>query len=499
MVANIVDDFIVMSLMSGNDYIPKVRGYVLQISWVRYCENLRSNQQALESKLLFNSSTSKFNLPLLKTIMASGHDLSGPIIRDSRGLFTVSHPRSLLGTLTTKYFKSTPIYEEIEEKSSQRWKVEVFVSADSSQQQKIWLASAFGRTAKEAVHLAALNGLKSQILLNLVKEKHGPIASEQLHASLVEQMDMIKHELRSILTPFSDQNNHMTKDQINAATLQNPGIVEGKTEEERRKMAEDCLTGIAWVSEYFSGRCRDYGYLYPFRYSPSINHIINSVPASFVPKLLKEGVEKPMNPIEFCFSLMPLTGEKYIPTEFKPLISDSSISDLYSKPEWVVTELDSNLDRIQNAVRKYIEQRPQLAAANTLKPSLCFRHKNYQQSKHSLKALESFTFTPPAPPSPAMKPLDHKSPMVCLIESMEHQNQFIVGESQFMKKKNDDLENLDSKFKLKMASIQTTTKQPNQEQTRSFSTFLQNKGQTKGKIGFSIDFNRVSKFIRLLK
>jgi len=293
----LINDFIFLNILQGNDYIPKLRwGSVL---WDYYRElkrvEMKNEILYLEDK---NEINGKFMEEVVRKMRTHFHNNQEP-----------HHPKSILHNIMAKYAMVLPIhYEELKTPMSSNYRIQIKVGGEP-------LAIGEGLTAKIATKNAAVKAIEENLLLNLMKKR------------------LTKEEGKEF------------EDAILVARTTNEV-------EDTPNQTEKFSEGLLWLMEYMKGNCVNYRYFYPFSAAPSIEYFASELPTLNF-KLEKDST-LPQSPLEFLMAVMPVQGEAYIPKAFRPLMaSPSPISDLYVKSSpWTLKTLEGNLHRLQEAILK---------------------------------------------------------------------------------------------------------------------------------------------------
>lgn len=319
----LLSDLAFISVLSGNDYLPKLRGFNLERVWDAYLDARAKNLFAPEVPL-YDSSTRTINAEFLAHLLQPKYQTTSvPEFKESR------NARSALTTMLQKFAHGAEVLRE-EVTTANGVTSRVFVD-------KVLLAEAEAPTLRSARNLAA------QAALGIKEESEEPPADSPLFKLLAERVpDLNAKTYLSWLKRFLP-----SEEELNAPP---------PTEEVVRTSVAEFLKGVVWVMEYLGGSCHDYGYRYTPSFAPSVVHVrkhVREVPLSFTFK----SDAQPLAPLPFFLALMPPNSEdalKFVPAEYKHLLApDSPLADLYHGDEadmrWL-QEPERCIERIKQAV-----------------------------------------------------------------------------------------------------------------------------------------------------
>jgi 5'-3' exonuclease len=285
-----------ISVLSGNDYLPKLRGFHIEKVWNSYME-ARANNTFAPTVPLYDTPTRTINADFLAHLLKRCAET--PVREPSES----KNARSALATMLQKYLSVQLRKEEASTAGG------VFVS-------RVYVDDVLLAEAEAgSVHQARLRAAKVALGLSETDE---PSIDSPLYRLLAERVPSL--EAKSYLSNL--KRFLPSEEELNAPP---------PSEQVLKDAVADYLKGVVWVMEYLGGSCNDYGYRYTSALNPSVAHIRQhaaSVPLSFTFK----SDARPLAPLPFFLSLMPPNSQdalKFVPAEFKHLLApDSPVADL---------------------------------------------------------------------------------------------------------------------------------------------------------------------------
>jgi len=231
-----VNDFIFLTLLNGNDYFPKLKGfnYILSLEEYFKSENYLIDFNSIESTISID-----WNLffKILKT--TNTYDKKKGNQKDS--LNKELNPKVILLNLFSKTLGKNLIFKD-ESSGIGNWKVDVYFEDKK-------LIQDFGTTKKEAhknVSLKILNEIKNEkFLLKFLPEHVKP-------SEMIFECDRILNKVEEEGEGEGEGERKVDKDEVddNVIDIQN--------------LLQNYFEGVIWVLKYLSGECSDYSFYFKF-------------------------------------------------------------------------------------------------------------------------------------------------------------------------------------------------------------------------------------------
>uniref|UniRef100_A0A7S4I337 Xrn1 N-terminal domain-containing protein n=1 Tax=Vannella robusta TaxID=1487602 RepID=A0A7S4I337_9EUKA len=404
----VIDDFLVLSLFNGNDYVPRLRPFSFMKVLGAYGLVKRSDKYANENlwQQPLANSLEEFNSPALNQDMlrsifkavSFANTCDKQLFREHKTPAKISEfIRTTIGEEKFKYKlmespgKSVQIGLYFEEKL-----LGYGIGTDSDTAQ---------RTA-DSMSLFHLKQLYQQIKASTIFEMPDSMCA----------LDSVKDTWRGYYTEEKSFRFDPT------------------TPEEVQLQVELYLKGIAWIMEYFSGRCLDYTFYYPFTAGPTSNDLANNQTLT-KPIDISLVEPKPLRPVDFLLSVSPVDNCKdFVPMEFAEFIQSNvkKLKGLNTAP-WR-KDFHDILSNISSSVDDYMQEKctkmPTIQTSNTLNPSYVFMAPTKDLQKN-------YEFNPPRTPEKQTLKLKPDS-LVCLSTNgpnLRSRTAFANPNNPFMKKK----------------------------------------------------------------
>jgi hypothetical protein len=316
----IIEDFIFLSLLNGNDYFPKIRGYNFINTMMDYFNSdsflIDFNENDLTIKINW-----KFFFQILKVKEFNEKSNSN-----------YDNPKSKLTLIFSKTFGKNLIYHHPDE-SNENF-VEIYFDTEKLVEYK--------GSSKKNAHLVS-----SQMVLDSLSDEEFLKKFLPKHVKPNEMLIEIDRILESI-----------TEDE----PLEEP------IKDNLNDLFQNYFEGVIWVFQYLSGICSNYSFYFKFENFPTNikEKIFKDV------YQLEEKLVKPLPPAVFCLILTPL---KHINTfikieELRNLVNHEDVKDLFHgnfKQLQVVWNQENAIQRIENAIEKNLKNVKGLSFKSTLK------------------------------------------------------------------------------------------------------------------------------------
>jgi hypothetical protein len=362
-------DLVLLLIMNGNDYLPKLRGSSgfnkLFHTYLRLLKN--SLEKGEPSPYLIDPVTLQYNLSFCKTFFQVLADIAPQNLAPSEEMVPYQQsitPLSNLYSMVDSGFLPQPaIFEKVPN-----------AKADGKDIMRLSIGKSGTDKAYtfELQHTSSFTSLKQskQVLANMALE-------EILGADYMEWNDcMIGNESKDD-DEFDDEKSDYDQSGPRYSweiSVPAPGSV------------EEYLKGMIWnLASYQDGVCSDYGYNYGRRMSPTAEEMVSYLEQAenegrIIDRssLLGESFISPLNAGMSCLAALPSQVSHLIPQPYRTLSLDSSIDDIYGtcmSPEANVFDLESFRERVEEKIgnaawdyqTKYIQQTKQVQSGRRVR------------------------------------------------------------------------------------------------------------------------------------
>ena len=367
---SVIDDFILISLFNGNDYIPRLRPFDFMKVWSAYSLLRRSK---FGSKPLWHQ-------PLATSLQ----DYTCPSIDQEqlKTLFKVASysrqmDKELFDEFKTAENITTHIHETLSDRKFEYRPMECFLQG--SYQVGMYcdgklLGYGIGKSpeaAQEASYGTSMTRLKS-----MYQEKN--LERVRTLPDHLCSMSSIRDQFRGYYQEEEDYK------------------YEPQNKEERDLQHKLYLTGIAWIMEYFAGRCLDYRFHYPFSSAPIIQEFVqDQILSKPVPIHRSDALAQ--NPVEFLMTVSPQKQcAQFVSSCFQGFIQKHQefLTNLDDAP-WrrnfhtIVESIHTTMSGWMQSIKPQVLESAQ--RSNTLSPSHVFMSLTADFRKR-------FSFIPPKSP-----------------------------------------------------------------------------------------------------
>jgi 5'-3' exonuclease len=316
----IIEDFIFLSLLNGNDYFPKIRGYNFANTLKDY---FTSNSYLIDYNE--NDLTIKINWKFFFQILKVKEF-------NQKSNTNYEHPKSKLTLIFSKSFGKNLIYHHPDESNENL--VEVYF---------------------DTVKLMEYNG---------TSKKDAHLKSSQMILDSLSNEEFLKKFLPSHVEP----NEMMIEIDRILETVASEEPSEQPLEHNLNDLFQNYFEGVIWVFQYLSGICSNYSFYFKFENFPT-NIKENNFKETYQ---LEEKLVKPLPPAVFCLILIPL---KHVHTfikneELRNLVNHEDVKDLFHgnfKQLQEVWNQENSIQRIEKAVEKNLQNAKGLKFKSTLK------------------------------------------------------------------------------------------------------------------------------------
>lgn len=348
----VIDDFVLLSILSGNDYMPRLRRFSLLPTWKRYCavrKGKKFRRQSLWSVSVSadGSHVAKLNSALLREVGASSSKRSAREENDSG-----SHgqsPRSILAMLASRHRLGLL---HVSEPMMVAGEYECTVTLGKN---------VIGRgrhdLKKKAQFLAVSEALP--VVEQMAEKKQLSAESQALLESLNE---------RNVPTEEAEMVHQM----------------------------ESFTQGIAWVMEYFNGRCADYSFLFPYSTGPTLDALTDWAESTGGTISLAQSSDPPLSPIEFSLALLPENkASLYVRKPFADVLKKEEVSAKLKSSSWM-RDAPEVMKHLQSSVKDFIttkectKEAARLHSMNAFSPALLF-----SRFPNGRFDTEKYVFSPP--------------------------------------------------------------------------------------------------------
>ncbi|KAL6073152.1 hypothetical protein QOT17_005121 [Balamuthia mandrillaris] len=346
-------DLTFISLLAGNDYLPKLRGLSLPETWKSYL-HLRTTKE-YENKRLFNLEESHLDVPFFAQIWAMQKFQIA--LKDSRK--SEQNVRSIFHYMRSKYLVGSAASNLFQkEKSEQGSKLLTY----SLKLNGVKLGTATAKSGKEAQTILCRQALgilnedsesskvtidaSSSPLFKMMKEQHKGITEDFYYSAIANYWDDIT--VIGVDSVASTIENQVTK--TYQRKKKNTELITALTPEQIASRVKQYMQGIVWAMHYLQGKCIDYSYHYPLAISPQPTEVIEHVP--HVDFRCAHSDTTPPLPLPFLMALLPSNSphlKSHLPEAYQHLLETSSeLADLYhgeTEEQWASTSPLSLFER----------------------------------------------------------------------------------------------------------------------------------------------------------
>lgn len=361
----IIDDFTVISLFSGNDYVPKLDPYIYLKIWEGYCAI--KNSERFKNQYIWKSEPK-----------SDGYEstLNGSMIKN---LFKwVNWTTSLEKKLYQEHNSGSKLARSIKEFLGEENFSYYLKSFEKGRYCYVLKYKGKDLSFGVSDDLEKAQTIADQIALK--KLKH-----------LYFNAKAANYDFDKIDDNYCDLELACGHDNFKGFYEETPEFrYDPETKEELDLQMELYLKGISWIMQYYNANCLDYSYYYPFTEGPLAKTLATS-PLLEKPISFPKSDSVAINPVDFLFSVCPVDNCKnFLPKEFTPYVEQNLtlLKDL-DTASWR-KQFHSILDSISTSVRSF-ETSVEITNANCFAPSLMFTRATESSKKF-------FSFSPPALP-----------------------------------------------------------------------------------------------------
>eukprot|EP00211_Chloroparvula_japonica_P000989 CAMPEP_0119125512 /NCGR_PEP_ID=MMETSP1310-20130426/4751_1 /TAXON_ID=464262 /ORGANISM="Genus nov. species nov., Strain RCC2339" /LENGTH=964 /DNA_ID=CAMNT_0007115587 /DNA_START=31 /DNA_END=2922 /DNA_ORIENTATION=+ len=396
-----VDDFIFMSLLSGNDYLPTMEGYRMIKTWEKYVKVRQTDKSPL---VTFGDNGSSLQIHAVTTRLLANSSTNNQVNFIRIG----DDPRRMVEFLWGTIFREQCHFRLFPERGTMIWTGEP-VSR-----------TVVGMTPKTASTLLALEYLLPGSPLDIIMRRHFPadkyaetrafldssrpriwkflgnmVDSDVLLEENPKRAAFMEGQLMEYMTSSPGKNVPPPKwpspDDKSAKDLANflephvttdrwfgvPTIRAGQLDDPTSMMRDPSTTGdghrkerftryfqmMGWVKEYFRGHCLDYGFIYPFLNPPNVADVQEFAEGVLYPPRC---MRNPLTPAEVSLYLLPVEATRafcyphlqgLVAVEDSPFVQTlRGVDDLFGRRvNFVGRELLlQNLIEDTNSIRKHL-------------------------------------------------------------------------------------------------------------------------------------------------
>jgi len=385
----VVEDFALLSLFIGNDYLPRMKQFSFGYVWNAYCV-LRRKKYRNTSLWLHKTGLSQADVPA----------------KINQVFFQDIYEKSMIAAQCDRMVYETHQNPKL---CSQFWLNEIknvsFTYQTLPGESQSGLETLFG---SEGVFV----GLYANE--ELISRGYGLDEEQAKINADISAIPKLKQLYNAYLVETNTQPDLKMQPYLDEPISDNSGF-DPVTPEEHSLRLQLYLQGIAWIMEYFSGRCLDYSYVFPFSSGPTFEEFVKN-PALLHPVNAPKSNDMPLNPIEFLLSVSPLEKcSSVIHPQFSEMAESlpSEFVSVSSSPIWR-KDISALLENCKSVVSEYIgahTRAHELREVNQLAPALMFTTK--PDAAPLVHSGEVYYFNPPSTPEKQNFDLP-RSGVVCL-------------------------------------------------------------------------------------
>lgn len=333
-----IDDFCFLSLLNGNDYVPRLRGYNYLFSWNEYCQ-IKSNEPDLfltEFSFSDNGYHLKLNLAFLKQL------LKNEFLQKVKSL--AYNPKSFLIYLIGRLYRNHVI-EYVDAISSQGCKITIILKKNNSSH---IIGKGVGITKTMAKEKAVIDALDGGELFSLV---HSDYKLSRKGYDNLKQLLLKEYNKKNEIMPTQRTNKELVP----------------------------YFEGMLWTIQYLKANCINFSFQFNHR-AISIDDVKN-MPNDYI-EISQQKTnymeDEALQPHEFMMSILPWSCKDLIPAELQQLMERGSpLEDLYhgSLEEIQQRWKDPNaIERMKIAIGKRVRETK--LEAMPLQPTIKFTQKS---------------------------------------------------------------------------------------------------------------------------
>eukprot|EP01124_Arcella_intermedia_P020903 TRINITY_DN2850_c0_g1_i1.p1 TRINITY_DN2850_c0_g1~~TRINITY_DN2850_c0_g1_i1.p1 ORF type:complete len:616 (+),score=138.74 TRINITY_DN2850_c0_g1_i1:377-2224(+) len=357
-------DFVVLSILNGNDYLPKFFGSNQDKLWKRYQELKRSD---LSYQYLYDINTSSVNIIFLERLVdkIQCRVPYPPLYLDDEN-FSIFE-KQIQCLLNSKRKVATPNNEDVQGDQNELNNVKkellieeknLHVEVEGDTEGEIE-GEVEGEVEGEAEGEVEVEGEVGEVKVD-GEVVDGEVVDGEVVDGEVEGVAEVKVDGEVV----DGEAEGVTEVEIEGEGEIVEGEVEGEGEiEDEEEIEGDCvldpgmiekawqsydpnnhvkfyLEGLAWCTKsYLTGECGDIGWYYPYQVSPTntaIKDFLKEGICSYVPAPMS--TTEPLHPVQFCLTVLPPTAIGFIPSPLATLLSEEgSLRDLFYPPQRLIS------------------------------------------------------------------------------------------------------------------------------------------------------------------
>ena len=374
---NVIDDFTLLSLFNGNDYVPRLKKFSFQYAWNSYCYLKRSyfadqrlwvqNNNGLNGKYVPPSINQDF--------LAAIFSVSDFIVHTDQELFKIHQIPAKVAQFMIDF---------IEKHSETKFETKVLPPGHP-------LPSNLQSVPRNATRVGLYNGSE------LLGQGYGPHNDAATSSALWKSIPNLKHIYHEQLVKMEKHVAYIAaqpekpeyfEDSQKVYYVEEPGDrFDPSTEHELEEQLQTYIHALGWIMEYFSGHCLNYSFCYPYSSAPDINQFSTS-PKLLEPIQVPQTDDIPLKPIEFLLSVAPFDCvSKFTHPDFLHL--SEKLKAQLQNVHWR-KDLASILHQIDSNVGEFISANSHFTQLNQFNSTLMF----VPRSQLNHLAYRNYVFTP---------------------------------------------------------------------------------------------------------
>jgi hypothetical protein len=409
----VADDFILLSLMSGNDYVPGLMSYDFKMMWAAYKSVKRNGSPEFCGKFVFDAKTRVVNWPMLVEILGRVGKNDPDFVLDEGPCQGRLNPRQLINELLAQGGDEAVFEVDAQAPQHDGMVVAVLTGARS---RVPFTISGKGRNQRLAFLDAGLNALTEGSAFLAHFNDNEDYTEESL-----QKMDKV---LGLLYSKKDEVVRFFRRQQMIAADYAfAPGCIPGRTLEippdaarppKPPTAAEELyvryLEGLVWSFEMYGGSVKNFGYHFPYQDRFTLARLCRAAPQLSEDWDTLSRATPPLSPLALGLCLLGDKARNLLPAPFSTLEpeKDPKLANIFRDDrEELLSErerLTENLDSVEEYVQRVgVEQKEKLTpeAKHLLKlhdPTCFMDRTNALLRTFTRKEIDAFLYMPPTMP-----------------------------------------------------------------------------------------------------
>ena len=346
----VLDDFLIMSLMCGNDYIPSLAFFDFPAMWNAYRRLKTVNLAENESVFLFDARTKRVDWDFCEQVfLNAGKDFDSAVDDGEGPGHGRLHPRSVV-TEIMALAGETMLVESIEGTTN----VKMFSASFPSKLSFIGR----GRSLRESTLRACLDALAPESPLFGHLSRNAKFDDEALTERVVKLLSAFHHQADDVSAWFQKRKLLPVDHKIVVGTFKGLPFLPPppKATYSKDDVYKRYLEGLVWSFELYGGQVKNYGYHYPYFDRIPLQSLCKAAPQLGDKWDLETAATPPLSPVALGLCLLPGQARQLLPEPFASmeLEKDPTVGHIFkSNNEALVTDPE-RLSHYLNAVETFV-------------------------------------------------------------------------------------------------------------------------------------------------